>query len=276
MNDRDASPVDAGRRWSAYDVAVLPRELQRRNPVLFWTAAAHVGLLLIFLVGLGVDQRTVGGEPVWLKPAKFAASIGLFTGTLAWLTPHLSVSERFLRLISWSVAIGVGVEIVAISGQALRGTESHFNSSTAFDTGVYVTMGLVIVGVTLLIAWLFVRAARNGFDVHPAFALGITLGGGLFVVGAFEGGVMGALNTNTVGSGYALPVVGWTLLGDFRVTHFVGLHALQVLPLVGYLSAVAQQRGRIDDPRRLVWFVGCVYAGILLTAFLLAIAPLVA
>ncbi|MDJ1431170.1 hypothetical protein [Halostagnicola sp. A-GB9-2] len=275
MDDRDASTVDAGRRWSVHDVAVLPQELRRRNPVLFWTAAAHVGLLLIFLVGLGVDYRTVGGEPVWLKPAKFAASIGLFTGTLAWLTPHLSVPGRFLRLVSWSVAIGLCIEIVAISGQALRGTESHFNSATAFDAVVYQTMGLVIVGVTLLIAWLFVRAARNGFDVHPAFALGITLGGGLFVVGAFEGGVMGALNTNTVGSGYTLPVVGWTLVGDFRVTHFVGLHALQVLPLVGYLSTVAQQQGRIDNPRRLVWAVGYVYAGLLLAAFLLAVTPLV-
>ena len=236
----------------------------------------HAILLLGFLIGLVVDPRIVGGDPVWLKPAKFAAAIALFTGTITWLSPHLSVSRRFLRLISWSIAVTAVVEIVAIAGQAARGTRSHFNSSTVFDTAVYYTMGLVIIAMTLIIAWLFVRAARNGFDVHPAFALGIVLGGGVFVVGAFEGGMMVALQTDTVGSGDTLPVVGWTLVGDFRVPHFVGLHALQVLPLAGYLSAVAEQRGHVASPRRLVWLAGCTYVGILLAAFCLSVAPLVA
>lgn len=276
MNGSDGRPVDIGRRASAHRPTVLLRKLQRRNPILFWTSTGHVVLLLGFLVGLAVDPRIVGGDPAWLKPAKFAASIGLFTGALAWLTPHFAVSRKFLRLISWGIAITAVIEIAAIAGQAARGTRSHFNYSTGFDTAVYQTMGLVIVAMTLLIAWLFVRAARNGFDVHPAFALGITLGGGLFVVGAFEGGAMIALNTNTVGSGYALPMVGWTLVGDFRVAHFVGLHALQVLPLAGYLSAVAEQRDRIANPRRFVWLVGCTYVGLLLAAVLLAITPLVA
>jgi hypothetical protein len=276
MNGRDDRPVTASSISSAHEPTALPRELRRRNPILFWTATGHVVLLLGFLVGLAVDPRVVAGDPAWLKPAKFAGAIGLFTGALAWLTPHFAVSRKFLRLISWGIAITAVFEIVAIAGQAARGTRSHFNYSTAFDTIVYQAMGLVIVTMTLLIAWLFVRAARNGFDVHPAFALGITLGGGLFVVGAFEGGAMIALNTDTVASGYALPVTGWTLVGDFRMAHFVGLHALQVLPLAGYLSAVAEQRDRIADPQRLVWLAGCTYVGILLVAFLLAITPLVA
>ncbi|SEV97047.1 hypothetical protein [Natrinema salifodinae] len=276
MNGRDGLPVDTGRESFVHELTVLPRELQRRNPILFWTATGHAVLLLGFLVGLAADPRIVSGDPVWLKPAKFAASIGLFTGVLAWLTPHLSVSRKFRRLISWGIAIAAVIEITAIAGQAARGTRSHFNYSTTFDTAVYLTMGLVIITMTLLVAWLFIRAARNGFDVHPAFALGITLGGGLFVTGAFEGGVMIALNTNTVGTGYTLPVVGWTLVGDFRVAHFVGLHALQVLPLAGYLAAIAEQRGQITDPKRLVRLVGCIYGGTLFVAFFLAIAPLVA
>ncbi|WP_323174024.1 hypothetical protein [Natrialba sp. PRR66] len=276
MNGNDDVSVTTGYGTSVHRLTALPRDLHGRNPILFWTATGNAVLGLGFLVGLAVDPSVVNGESAWLKPTKFAVSICLFTATLAWLTPHLTVSRRFRRSSSWAIAGALGIEIVAIAGQAARGTRSHFNYATTVDTAIYVTMGAVIVAMTLLVAWLFVRATRNGFDVHPAFALGITLGGGLFVVGAFEGQVMGVLNTNSVGSGYTLPAVGWTLVGDFRVAHFAGLHALQVLPLAGYVAARAEQQGRITAPRKVVWLVGGLYAGLLLLAFSLALAPLVA
>lgn len=263
-----------GRVAADHDPGSLPRELRDRNSILFWTVALQVTLFVGFLVGLVVDPRTVGGEPAWLKPAKFAGSLALFAGTVGWLTPHFRVSERFVRRISASIAATAVIEITAIGGQAARGVESHFNFSTPVDQAVYVTMGVVIIVMTVLVAWLFVRGARTGYDVHPAFGLAITLGGGLFVVGALEGVVMIALNADSVATGYALPLVGWTLVGDFRIPHFVGLHALQLLPLVGYVTAIGARRGEIDEPRRLVRRVGCLYLALLVGAFFLAIVPL--
>lgn len=274
MEDGDVLSDTTGPGSSNHKPGHLPRELRQRSSTLFWTAILHVTLFIGFLVGIAIDPRTVGGEPVWLKPAKFAGSLALFAGTLGWLTPHLRVSDRFVRLVSVSVAAAAVIEIAAIGGQAARGVESHFNSSTPIDQAVYLTMGAVIVVMTLLVAWLFVRAARNGYDVHPAFGLGITLGGGLFIVGTFEGLVMIALNTNSVATGYALPMLGWTLVGDFRIAHFVGLHALQVLPLVGYVSAIGARRGEIDSPRRLVRRVGYLYLMLLVGAFIVGIVPL--
>lgn len=43
----------------------------------------HVALFAAFLAGIALDPRLVGGEPVWLKPAKFAGSLALTTATLA-------------------------------------------------------------------------------------------------------------------------------------------------------------------------------------------------
>jgi hypothetical protein len=44
-----------------------------------------IGLLALNGLGLIVDPRQITGAPAWLKPAKFAASLAIFTLTLAWV-----------------------------------------------------------------------------------------------------------------------------------------------------------------------------------------------
>lgn len=249
-------------------------ELRQRNGVLFGVAVVQIFLLVVFLAGIVLDPRMVGGEPVWLKPAKFAASIAVFAATLGWIGEHLPVSERLLQGVSTAVAITAFVEIGLIGGQSARGVGSHFNDTTVLDYAIYVLMGAIIITMTVLVAVLLARSWRREFDIDPAFAWGIRLGIALFVVGAFEGGAMVVLETNSVESGRTIPVLGWSLIGDFRVAHFVGLHALQVLPFVGYLAALAGQRGHLARPVRLVMGVGAGYALILLAAFALAVVPL--
>ena len=74
-----------------------------------------------------------------------------------------------------------------------------------------------------------------------AYLAGIRWGAVLFVIGSVVGGVMSGLNRHTIGiadGGPGLPLVNFsTVAGDLRIAHFVGLHALQVLPLIGWLMA---------------------------------------
>lgn len=258
-------------RWNGPRHVVA--ELKRRNPILYGVAVVQTVLLVAFLSGIVLDPRTVGGEPVWLKPAKFAASIALFTATVGWIGYHLPVSQRLFQRVSIGVAVAAFVEIALIGGQAGRGVESHFNDSMVLDQSIYVVMGVTITVMTVLVAWLLVRSWPREFSVAPAFAWGIRVGFALFVVGAFEGGAMVALETSAVGSGQTVPVVGWSTSGDFRVAHFVGLHALQVLPLVGYLAAVSAERGILERPTRVVLVVGGGYALVLVATFVYAVAP---
>jgi hypothetical protein len=260
------------RSFDARPAAGALAELRRRNRILFATAAGCAALLVAFVAGIALDPRTIGGDPAWLKPAKFAGSIALFTATLGWLCEHLRAGDRTLRRASLGIAAGSAVELALIGGQAARGRESHFNDATTLDTAIYAVMGATVVAMMLLVAWLLARSWRREFAVAPAFAWGIRLGILLFVVGAFEGGAMAALGGHAVVSGPELPVVGWVAAGDFRVAHFLGLHALQALPLAGYAAARAGQRGRLARPTRVVGLVAVGYAAILGAAFAHALA----
>ena len=77
-----------------------------------------------------------------------------------------------------------------------------------------------------------------------------------------------------------MPFVGWsTEGGDLRIPHFVGLHALQVLPLFWWLF-LRRRSGLLREGHRvaLVWTVGTTYLGLvgLLTWQALRAQPIVA
>jgi hypothetical protein len=79
------------------------------------------------------------------------------------------------------------------------------------------------------------------------------------------------LGAHTIGSssanpdsGPGLPLIGWsTTHGDIRIGHFIGLHALQLIPLVGvWLS----RRRNLNQNRQLalLWTGGLGYFGLML------------
>jgi hypothetical protein len=66
--------------------------------------------------------------------------------------------------------------------------------------------------------------------------------------------------------GPGLPLVGCsTTGGDLRVGHFVGIHGLQVLPVVGWLLSRPSTAARLRRGHRvaLTWLVGLGYAGLM-------------
>src|SRR5688572_23077593 len=79
-----------------------------------------VALLGISIVGLIIDPRTVTGAPAWLKPAKFAASIAIYTLTLAWVFTSLPTWTRTRRIVGRVTAVVMVVEWAIIAVQAWR------------------------------------------------------------------------------------------------------------------------------------------------------------
>jgi hypothetical protein len=241
----------------------LLADARRGHPGLYWLAAGMAALALV-AAGLAVlDQRTLVGAPLWFKPMKFSLSIALFALALAWMLGQLR--ERAMRRTGWAIAAGLALEMVIIVGQAARGEKSHFNVDGGLGSTLFSIMGATITVVwflTLAVALRFLR--ESGRD--QTMALAIQLGLLVSVVGMAVGFLLASNGGHAVGvpdGGPGLFFVGWsTTGGDLRIAHFVGLHALQVLPL---LAAVAGARDVPTAVRtRIVWSVGAGYLGLVL------------
>ncbi|MER6915673.1 hypothetical protein ABT354_28710 [Streptomyces sp. NPDC000594] len=236
-------------------------------------AAALVAVLtVVCAIGLIVDDRVLTGAPIWLKPLKFSLSFVVYTLSLAWM---LSLSTRARRLGWWSgtvVAVAVAVEMALIITQVIRGKRSHFNQETPFDEAVFSVMGNTVVvlwAASLVIAVLLMRSPLA--DRAGAWAL--RLGTVIALAGAALGFLMtmpteeqldkagdgvppisGAHNVGVPDGGPSMPLTDWsTTGGDLRIPHFVGMHALQLLPLLVFaLTLLAGRLPRLRAEHTLV------------------------
>jgi len=243
------------------------RRLYAADAPLTLTGALMAAALIPALAGLWLDPRFITGAPAWLKPAKFAVSTAIYALTLAWIFTYLPEWIRTRRIVGRGSAAILIFEVGAIYLQAWRGTTSHFNVATTVDAALFTTMGLAIVIQTVGAAVVAVALWRQPFaDAARGWAL--RLGLTVSIVGASTGGLMTTprdsqiaearathhmlvSGSHTVGApdgGPGLPGTGWSRRhGDIRVAHFVGLHAIQVLPVVAWLLT----RRRLSDVRAL-------------------------
>jgi hypothetical protein len=199
----------------------------------------HFAALVPVLVAMLFDDRVILGINPWIKPSKFLVSVGIYLITIAWMVERVRSNVWARTIIAWGILIVMTGEILAILLQSARGTTSHFNVATLFDAMVFQTMGVLILINTTLVVWLLSLFYRSPEPMPPALLTGIRLGILLFIIGGLEAGLMITTNGHTVGmhdGGPGLPFVNWsTRGGDLRIAHFVGLHALQALPILGWL-----------------------------------------
>ena len=258
---------------AAGPVRAALRVLHRVNPALSGTGWLNVALAALALVLLLVDHRLIAGAPAWLKPLKFSLSIVAFAWTLGWLLADLPApAQRSVQVLSWGVALSMLVEQAVIFAQAARGTTSHYNASTPLNALLFGLMGLFIVVNTLLTAWALYLAWRYQPHGPAGYVWGLRLGLLLFLVGSVLGGIMIHNMQHTVGApdgGPGLPGLGWsTRAGDLRAAHFLGMHALQALPLLGW----ALSRALPQQAVALTWTGTALYAGAVAGLLLLALA----
>jgi len=258
----------------------------RINAPLTATGLLMAGVLAASAIGLLIDPRVITGVPIWLKPAKFAISIGVYVATVVWVFTYLAAWTKIRAFVGWVTALTMIVEMVVILAQVSRGTSSHFNTSTPLNATLWSTMGLAILVQTIASVGLAVAIWRARFADRAmgwAFKVGLTLS----ILGASSGSLMTAptaaqletmraggrpvaVGAHTVGApdgGPGLTGTGWsTEHGDLRVPHFLGLHGFQALPLL----VLAARRRKWSERQNVRLIAAAAASYLLLFAVLLA------
>ncbi len=253
-------------------------DARRGHRGLFAFAVAMAALVPVLAVLVVVDDRVLLGAPLWLKPLKFAISTGLYTATLSWMLSRLR--QPALRRSGWVITVALAAEMAIIGGQAALGRRSHYNLDDLVSAVLWQVMAVSIVLLwfaTLAVALRFLREPGRDRATTAAVRLGLVV----TLLGLLEGFLMANGLAHSVGvpdGGPGLPLIGWsTTGGDLRIAHFVGMHALQGLPL---LAAGLAAVGRVDEITRvgLVRVAAGAWAGlvVLLTWQALRAQPLLA
>lgn len=224
-------------------IAALRTAYRWHRPLMI-LAALMVLCALVSGVGIIVDPRDILGAPAWAKPLKFSLSIFVYAATWAWLIAHTPRWQRLTRALGTVIAVTLAVEQVLIVWAAATGTTSHFNVSTGVHVVVWAAMA---VAITVMYLCTFVASVAV-FSLRlpsPSLTLAVRAGAVIALAGigvAFlmtgptepqlttPTGIVGAHAVGVADGGPGLPLLGWsTIAGDYRVAHFVGMHALQAL-----------------------------------------------
>jgi hypothetical protein len=211
--------------------------------------------LAVTVPALALDDRTLRGENVWIKPIRFQLALSVYFLTLAYFARWLPAGfthGRLHRGFARVVAAAAIAEILWIGGAAALGVGSHYNVGTPAAARLYSLMGAAAVLLTSAslvygIAIWRAPAWQTRDPVRHALALGLVL---TFVLTVPVAGYLSAVapaGATTAGGGALGALAGWSRPGGgLRAAHFLATHALHVLPLLGLAltSALSAPRAR--------------------------------
>ncbi|WP_205324551.1 hypothetical protein [Glycomyces sp. YM15] len=274
-----------GRRW--------------HRPLLVLGIACGV-VALASLLAIPFDDRTLQGESVWLKAFKFGFSFFTYCLSLAWLLSHMTKLRRTGWAFGTLFAVISAAEVGVIVAAAAAGTYSHFNASEdPFNQVVQLAFQFVpvmfLANLVIAVIVLFQRIGDKAVTALVRWGLLLSSLGmfaAFFIVTVGGQGERTALDADGnevplnaghgVGDldGNGMFLTGWsTTGGDMRVSHFIGLHGIQVLiglaMLLVFLSRrSAAIRGRLGDERvraAIIRWFSLGYLGIFATTVVQAV-----
>lgn len=215
----------------------ISAQIQSKFPFLHYLTIAHIVGLVFCIIAIGVDDRQLTGINVWIKPAKFLISTIVLLWTIGWYLLHYPFSEKSQHLIAIGLTSLLTFENILISIQAYRGVNSHYNIATPFDAAIFSAMGFAIGLITLYMVWFLLKSFSSKLDFSNHMKWGFRIAWFALIFGSAVGGsAMIEQSAHSVGiadGGSGIPFLNWsTEGGDLRVAHFLGLHAIQIIPLV--------------------------------------------
>jgi hypothetical protein len=195
---------------------------------------------------LGLTHGSLQGPVSFRKAITFAEAFGLACWSIGWLLAYLRLGRWAKGIIAALIGLCSLADVLIITLQVWRGVPSHFNTTTKFDSLLFILSGVAVMPITLVVAALLVLSfVRMKQAVSASLRLAIRSSLALMLVGMTAGLLMIAngsgnfLGFEMLGSakhlaGYPLavePVTG----GNLVAIHALGLHGMQVILLAAWL-----------------------------------------
>jgi hypothetical protein len=250
-------------------------DIRQRNALLFNLGVAEFFLVVVLFGVMPFDQRDVQGISPWFKPIKFAVSFGLYLVTMSYLVEYLIIPSKVKTWICRAIALLMSLEISVIILQGLCETPYHFSLSTPLSAKICYNMALFILGNffitanSMVAAYVFYLFFKKTVSLPAPYLWGIRIGMGLFLLSCLQGVFIAFHNAHIdniqVYGSYGLPFISPIVHGDLRSSHFLGVHALQVIPFLGYFCK------NLPYGKALITALGAVYFGLFITLFVQAV-----
>ena len=212
-----------------------------------------VAMFIVLLPAMAFDPRILDGAYVWIKPQKFAVSLGLHFFTLAILAQQIPQKIRSGPILSFFVLASIAslmLEAGYVCIQAARARRSHYNFETPIEATMYAFMGIGAVFLVIVALVLAIQVWRAGQRDLQGLRWGTIIGLSVGTVSnLIFAGYMSSSEFRLVGepvTGAVVPFFGWSReVGDLRPAHFVALHMMQTLPLLGYIFDKTRMPARL-------------------------------
>jgi hypothetical protein len=263
LEHRSTASVE-GRRSRA-KVAATVRAACAREPGLVAVGVTGVVVASVCVVAVAVRGRYVPPEGKLLDAATFDFGVGVFTLTVALLVPLAGFTpparRRWRRIYYVFPVYGLTLE----SLQALRGLDPRFTEAGGhIDVIAGIVFGFTAALNTVMFMVLGLRFFRS--DVladRPALRLGIRYGAAAVTL-SFAVGILMSVNSGRE----------FGQEGNLLVSHGLGAHGLQAIPMVALLVVVTGTTPRATrwlHAAGIGWLAACAVA---LAQALLGHAPL--
>ncbi len=252
-------------------------EMKARYPI-WWKAGWFCLFLFVifFFISL-IDHRQVNSLNTWYKPMKFCLSVGIYLLTIIWVIDLLNIDPKRKEKLVRNISIIILLELFVIVLQGARGVASHFNFSSIFNMVVFQLMGICIAINTIFLIWitfLYFKKKSRPKHISKHMTNFILLGLILFLFSSAIGGKMIGLNHHLASpdviAKIQLPFVDWKIgSGDLRISHFLGMHGLQLFALIGIYISISPNQKKITIIS--LYSLVIIYCAAVSSIFLLAI-----
>ncbi|SEF68234.1 hypothetical protein [Paenibacillus sp. UNC499MF] len=194
--------------------------------ILIWTGLAGFILAAFMAVYMTLYGSRVLPEGNLESAFSFNAALGMFILSIAAILPLARMSVRSRKVYRWMLAFTAGAAYLLESVQHLRGINPRFTQAgSTVDRIAGITFGMDSMLLIVLIVWLAAAFFRKtALRDRPLVILGIRYGF-LSTMAAVAAGIgMVVLESRYTGAA-----------GNLIVLHGLGFHAVQTIPLLGWL-----------------------------------------